>query len=151
MRKRIVIAAVAIVVVGVLAYVVSRPKRGSVEWHKREVIQAAKGDWRDRAHNLWNRVTGREELFHSNDRRSSNLEALLRLGYLEQREFVVSNRSLDKVFHQSHQLARTDRRWRRLQKWFIDVDRKGTNVVVVVATREDMPILSEAIGKADVP
>jgi hypothetical protein len=35
-RKRIAIAVLAIIGVGVLAYVVSQPKKGSVEWHKRE-------------------------------------------------------------------------------------------------------------------
>ena len=35
-RKRLVIGAMAVVVIGVIAFVLSQPKDGTVEWHKRE-------------------------------------------------------------------------------------------------------------------
>jgi hypothetical protein len=40
MRKRIVITAIALVLGGVLAYVLSQPKKGSLEWHKKEYRNA---------------------------------------------------------------------------------------------------------------
>jgi len=41
MRKRIVTGLLAIVVIGTVAFWVSQARKGSVEWHKREYLEAA--------------------------------------------------------------------------------------------------------------
>ena len=40
MRKRIFIGLLAIVVIGVVAFFLSRPKEGSVEWYQRRFVSA---------------------------------------------------------------------------------------------------------------
>lgn len=39
-RKRLVIGAIAAVVIGVAAYVLSQPRKGTVEWHRRGYLRA---------------------------------------------------------------------------------------------------------------
>ena len=112
MRKRIVIGLVAILGVGVLVYVVSQPKKGSVEWHKTEFRKAQK-EMYPGAHqdtfperigklyrNIMNRPgpvptggPGNSQLDELYGRYESNRSALVRLGYFRERRFAISNGS----------------------------------------------------------
>src|SRR5687767_665391 len=96
-------------VIGIAVFFVSRPKEGSVEWHKRECIAlyrrigATERPWIQRAKILWERVSRRQ--LSSTADQIENLgkhqRALVKLGHLEQEEFVLSNRSIDDVVQES--------------------------------------------------
>jgi hypothetical protein len=156
MRKRIVIGLLAVVVIGVMAYFVSQPqpKRGSVEWHKREFVRARDGKpMMLRLRAAWDRFTSHGNKWRAADywRRSegmqSNRTALIRLGYLEERTFVVSNRPVNEVISNAWFNAATN----------IDVDfirvntRRGTNMIEVSTVRGDISKWEELIRNADVP
>jgi len=89
-RKRIALAIVAVVVIGVGAYLVSvfsGPKRGSVEWHKREYLEARKSSGLD----YWLPRRWREAYWdRKQEARSVHLAALIELGYVERRSVTVS-------------------------------------------------------------
>jgi hypothetical protein len=101
-RKRIAIAVLVIVGVAVLVYVVSQPKKGSVEWHKRE-YRVAMDHWMgrsfsERARQLYAKVfgvPGRERAIAEFHRKARIVDrhqrALIRLGYLEEQMFIASN------------------------------------------------------------
>jgi hypothetical protein len=103
MGKRMAIAAIAAGVIGVAAYVLSQPKEGTVEWHKREYLDAMRWRWSDRLEVMWDRVTDksnrRYRVFHPEDlkRRNAHQAALVRLGYLQERTFYLTNRSAGEV------------------------------------------------------
>jgi hypothetical protein len=90
-RKRILIGAIAVVVVGVLVtYVLSQPKKGTVQYHKRELAKAVAmtGNWIEWSPDfLQERYWGwrlKRVRFH--------WDALVEAGYLTQREFPVPSR-----------------------------------------------------------
>jgi type II secretory pathway component GspD/PulD (secretin) len=83
-------------------------------------------------------------------RAEEHRNALVDLGYLERREFVVSNRPVNHVISEHNKLIGADPRWRGYRREFLDVSTRGTNIVVIVARREDMPVSAEVIRKADV-
>ena len=152
MRKWIGIAAVALLVIGVVAYLVSvlsGPKRGSVEWHKREYSEA--GDW-GRV-DQWIEINAPDRLRKAYaDRKAKrtemHLKALFELGYFEERVFVLSN-SLTKeranTFWALHDVFTND------ALYVSGIKDMGTNTVTVVGLREEMPQWQEAIRKMDAP
>ena len=96
MHKRIIIGLLLVTVIGAVAFFLSRPKEGSVEWHKRECLavrdQLLGRTWKDAARRFCARVTNASifqnergwrtplwESFHQHER------ALLDLGFLEKR------------------------------------------------------------------
>lgn len=105
MRKRIVIGLlglVAVAAIGVVAFVVSQPKRGSVEWHKREYISSFNGmlerRFKDKVKRLYVRVTKRRVPPMSDSERmvfekdvNAQRKALADLGYIVDRTFTISN------------------------------------------------------------
>jgi len=101
MRKRILIGLAVLAVLGVGAYLLSQPSKGSVEYHKEKYREAYEWsnptrdaqtpvvDWiilhaPDAVNRFFWRRNRKRIDFHRN--------ALLEAGYLVQRDFVVSNR-----------------------------------------------------------
>ena len=96
MRKRIVIALSVLAVIGVGGYVLSRPRKGSVEYHKVKLSegQTSLDRWiknysPSRVKDYWFRRRGAQADFHR--------KALIQLGYFEERVFVLSNCFSDEV------------------------------------------------------
>jgi len=158
-RKRIVTGLLILAVLGVVAVVLTRPKEGSIAWHKREYLSAYEGSWEQRAEKGLNRLfgkptpswpAGRWDLIEKHQR------ALIELGYLEERKLVLSNRA-GNVMAVAANTVRANRsadpgleRLRDTHR-FIFVSAPETNTLVIVAPRDDMPVLVEVIRKADVP
>ena len=142
----------AIIGVGALVWLVTQPKKGSLEWHKREYEAAAQGSLTFRLKNLWWQIRGEDRRSRViSEERNEHQQALIHLGYLEQREFVISNRSIDEVINEVARLFRVrPTRW-GLQDVFLDVDTRGTNIIIIVAARDDMPVVAKIIRKTDVP
>jgi hypothetical protein len=132
MRKWVVAGLVALVGVGVGVYLFWPQKKGTVEYHKRKYEEAyavgVVGKWIDSSGPKQRRIG-----FH--------LKALLEAGYVERREFVVSNRP-------AHAIGLV-----------VDVDfagipcftHVGSNRIEVLARGSEMGRWESVIRKADVP
>jgi hypothetical protein len=100
-RKRIIIGLLAVVVIGVVGFFVSQPKKGSVEWHKREYFevrdQLLGRTWKDAARRFCARVTN-ASIFQQNSESRPPLwaifhrheKALIDFGFLEKRTLFFS-------------------------------------------------------------
>jgi hypothetical protein len=92
-RRWVFAGVVVTVVIGVAAYMLSQPRRGTVEYHKKKYLEAHEtgpvGEWiilhaPVAVHDLYWKPREKRTDFHRN--------ALLEAGYFAQREFIVSNR-----------------------------------------------------------
>ena len=143
-------------VIGVVAYVLSEPKKGTLEWHKRELLRATGGSLEHKLKKLWYRIQGKYEVGYyvlipqPEKRRSDHYKALLNLGYIVEREFALSNRSVDEMRVACGEVLFEDPRWRHVRRELLVVSARGTNVLVVAALPEDLLVISNAILKADV-
>jgi hypothetical protein len=159
MRKRLVIAAIAAVVIGVAAYLVSQPKEGTVEWHKRRFERGWKkmaGETRwDRILQTINRTVGTElrakpdyaELEKQTD---ADYEALLRLGFVAKKYYAFTNKTLDIDAPWITDVYRVLPRERAMFSCFGVAD-FGSNVLSVVAPPEDIPAWEKFVAEADAP
>src|SRR5687767_13758202 len=98
MRKRLIIGAIAAVVIGVAAYVLSEPKEGTVEWHKAGYLKERKKIERrtvlDQFERLYVKIRKpRNYTFRSvsGDELKKHTEALIQLGFLEAKRIRVTN------------------------------------------------------------
>jgi hypothetical protein len=166
MRKRIVIGAIVAVVLGVVAYVTwqsgtprySRLSRAEkVEWHKAKYMNCfnrmhSNSLW-ERAERTAKRTVGIPVYSPTKEKQEtearSHLSALVALGYLAERRYVITNRSLNDV------LGRTLVQRKLLGRKHMPLDlteRIGrTNELVVVALPDVVSQYDEMIRKADMP
>jgi hypothetical protein len=157
MRKRIAIAAIAVAVaVVVAAYVLSHPKEGSVEWHKKEFRRAASrmkpGPWAKRLAGTYQKVTRRQapwigDWYEEKEKYVSSYTALVNMGYLERRRFGLTNR------HGSEIQSAVERAWggkKRAAEAFV-WSLQTRDAIVVMAPRTMMPRVEEIVRKTDVP
>jgi hypothetical protein len=154
MRKRIAIAVLAIVGVGILAHALTEPKEGSIEWHKREYFKA-RGQNGSMIRNflrvVWSKINPRaaEPPQENIDRMDSHYEALMKLGYLEEKAFLVSNRTslavADTLFF-THTNVFADK-----DVAFSRIDIGGTNIISIISPRDEMYKWERLIREADVP
>ena len=92
-RKRLVIGAIAVVVIGVAAWVFWEPGKGTLEWHKREYLEelarARSRSWVERIP-----VPGIVRQWYwdrRSERRKFHQEELIRLDFLEAKQIDVKN------------------------------------------------------------
>jgi len=155
MRKRIVIG-LAVVLIGAVAFFLSQPKKGSVEWHKRGYLDACKRlneeTLADKAKQFLNRITGRKVVRQvwprdAYERVQTHRAALLTLGYLGQQGFDLTNCSRAQLLSSPAFAFAV----RGSQPEFLLVTIQDTNSLHIIAVREDMPLFVEAIRKVDKP
>src|SRR5687768_7010495 len=102
MRNRLIIGLLANVVIGVVAFVVSQPKEGSLEWHKKElrwgVDHFAGRTFTARCRSLLGRVRTQwrwqidpDEGHALAEKLDKHRAALIEMGYLVERSFATSN------------------------------------------------------------
>jgi hypothetical protein len=156
MRKRVVTGAIAVVVIGVAAYVLSQPKKGTVEWHKANYMKCFNRMWGNtlwwRTERIARRVAGLPPPAKPDPRAAnealSHLSALVELGYLSERRYAITNRSLNDV------LGRTLHARRILGRRYLPpqlTERIDQGQLVVVALPEITMKYDELIAQADVP
>jgi hypothetical protein len=108
MRKRVVIGLLAMGVVGVAVFFISQPRKGSVEWHKREYTAAAnrlaENRLVDRLKSAFYRVTGRARGGNPAARESRDVarmeehrKALVQLSYFTEKQFALKYRAVDQM------------------------------------------------------
>jgi hypothetical protein len=149
--------------------VLSHPKKGSLEWHKKEYAaiansrvwnsQLIKTDYitidrgrtsLDRCRDMWNRVRGKpirwrplseQEL----EKLAGHEKALIELGYFERREFCVTNNLIGNLPERIARATGT-----AITNWFWTLSRGDqSNIVIVVGAREDMPAWEKLVKKID--
>jgi hypothetical protein len=150
MRKRILIALLAIVVIGVGAFVLTRTKERTVEWHKQKYWEAReRKTWRHSIYRAWYRTFGspdRDYRFLDRFVRKgldTHERQLIRLGYLEERTFTASNVHLSEFQYAAHIAARNT------NFEFYSVRRIATNVFRVVNLKGTLPTMEQVLAELD--
>ena len=158
MRKRVIIGAIAVVGIGVGVYVLSQPKRGSVEWHKSEYLKFASGGSQI---GKWICDYGPEALAQRLEKlRDQHIvrhrDALVRLGYLARTTLVVSNAAVDDIadrvlVNMCDFYPLPPRRWepKNVDYQFFSYE-KGTNFIEIFCNKDDVREWQRVIAKADV-
>jgi hypothetical protein len=165
MRKRIVIAAIAAVVIGLGVYVVWEPGRGTVAYHKKRYVEAYYGrPLAEAAREFWAHLTRRPmNEVSRNARRFKRMEEQAAVGFEEQSFKAATQGSW---FWGELQNSWWKGRPRSTADVFVPVagkltfvakDGRGlaivsncTNAVAVLAPAEEMPRWEEWIRKANV-
>ena len=84
-------------VIGVGVYVLTLPRKGTVEWHSARYVELLTEDsWTERLGQMWERVRGRRAVLRRPPERvfkelQLHEKALVKLGYFEERRFLVLN------------------------------------------------------------
>ena len=164
MRKRIVIGVIAAVVIGVAAYVLSKlsqPRNGSVEWHKAKYMKCFR---RMHGNTVWERTERLAKRFvgiapvtntqtkgqlRAETEARYHLSALVRLGYLAERRYVITNRSLNDVLGRTYRERRV--LGRKYMPLYLTERVQGADQLSVVALPEVASRYDEMIRKAEVP
>jgi hypothetical protein len=148
-RKRLVIGAIAVAVIGVTAYILSQPKEGTLEWHKREY------------ENHMQRITGKRTLFDRirsefglpprPDRHKEHRRALIDLGYLEERNIILTNLTNNREGFSKALVQWATNEFPQNWLWAFGVS--SNNVLFIRAERHSMKKWEEAARRfeADVP
>jgi hypothetical protein len=146
MRRRIVIGAFAMIVVaGVLAFALSGPKKGSIEWHKKEYQAALEGEpLMNALRRVWNGMGGHLARVDWEKAREHQ-QALIDLGYWKRRVFSLANGSPTVVMRQLF-LQGIVPESELYTIWVED-----TNSVTVFAMPRYMPQFEAAVRTLDVP
>jgi hypothetical protein len=147
-RQRIAILAIAAVVIGSVAVVLFKTQERSIEYHKRAYLDAQNGTGAlNRIQSVLSRATG-WSLFKAQipaEKIQSHENALIELGYLEERECYVSNRSPHAVVMPAYRAGRNT-----LNSDFVRLGTRGTNIVTVVAPTHDASTWEQLVYEADV-
>ena len=148
MRQRIAILVIAAVAIGSVAVALFKSQERSIEYHKRAYLDAQNGRGTvNRIRRAVGRVTG-WSLFKAQipaEKIQSHENALIELGYLEERECCVSNRSPHSVVMPAYRAGRGN-----LNVDFVRLGTRGTNIVTVVAPASDAPQWERLVYEADV-
>jgi hypothetical protein len=144
-RKRLIIGAIAAVMIGVVGYVFWQPGRGTVEWHKKKYLGAHRSGKIENWISFHFSPKVHHVLFFWKGTAAEHQRALLKLGYLKESVFVVSNASVMKAVRTVRfELPRDIDQFTRFSY--------GTpGTLIVVAPAEWSEKIGAAIRKADVP
>jgi hypothetical protein len=161
MRKRVIIGLLAVVVIGAGAFFLSQPKKGSVEWHKREYLAVRKrlfnDTWPDRMRSFYHRITktppSRRQISAAESdeltrRMQESWRSLVALGYLNRQEFYLAHQLKSRT-HLLLKGALTQ--FPPDAIWSFDGLHEPENLVVVYATSNDLPKWRKLVGRFDVP
>lgn len=148
-------------VIGVAAYFLSQPRRGSVEYHKREYLKTV-ARWEEKrivdrlkdAYYRMRNVTPDRDMntFMANlDTMHHHAACLVRLGYLAEFQYASTNgrhaifRIMNCGYNYRNQyLERAD-----VMRDFTLIGEPSSNVISVIARPSDLPAIETAIRKAD--
>lgn len=148
------IAAITLVALSAGIGILRRPEEGSIEYHvvgAREAVELADLVQANAPHPrlLLNRLFHGDRTVHDYvDQYESHIEALIKLGYLEQRRFVFRNEATteaawDALFQEISEISRTSSEVGNIrgQPW--------SNAVVIIARPELMPAWEKFVEEYD--
>ena len=131
------------VVIGGAAYFLSQPKEGTVEWHKQACESEARRIFKP---TLFDRARRLCDLPARGNRYREHRQALVDLGYLQERQFTLTNKP-KKVLPALHRWATNQLPQDRL--WSMDVT--STNILTIRAERHSLVKWEEAVRRIDGP
>ena len=153
MRKWVLIGVIAIVAFSGIVFVIVRPKKGSVEYHKKAFLEAHYTEpW---VHNILARAP--KELRSAYFRRKEDeidfhRRSLVELGFLAEQVFVISNQPTGQVADLLRfEVAVQGGSLYSGQINFAVVREETTNSIRVIGLRNRMDELVELVRKCDVP
>ena len=151
--KKTLIIGIGLMTIAAGTYLITEPRKGSVEWHKQKYLAAANGSPLSEMRNrIAARLRGKRYVPQLSSDRSGRIErhqqALLELGFLEERRIVPTNfmyapHRIDQWQWHVLWMARHDIPDERLI--FPRFRDNGGGTVRVIAPREDMPAIERAI------
>lgn len=161
MRKRLVIGAIAAVMIGVAGWVVYEPGKGTIEWHKKKYLRARKQpkieEWIN--FHMAGMVPGTRQLADAlsswrDSKAKRHQRALVELGYLSERRIpVASGHGRDVWSSVFYRLHRDDRR--ETNKWELTDEFFGfggtSNFAWFISLPREAPTWELLIRQADVP
>jgi hypothetical protein len=147
----LVIAAIAFVVIGVTAYMLSQPRKGTVEWHRRGYLRAGgqifEVSLMDRFTQFVHEFTGvpsngdgEEEVF------DLHMRFLVATGVLISTEFTIQNEDWVQVATNAFNEAKVRIPPERGRYWYVTGKEKS---LWVVSLPEDVSVWKELIKKWD--
>jgi hypothetical protein len=148
MRKWVVIALIAALgVAGVLHLLFSGPRSGSMQYHKEHYLKSntAVDKW------IQNNAPGVVTAFWFSrkvEHAAFHYEALTKLGYFEEREFVLCNRSPKAVLYPQMELQRY---LTNVSSSLIYIVPTASNSVTIRAPRDEMDAVEKAVREFDLP
>jgi hypothetical protein len=149
-RKRLVIGAIAAVVIGVAAYVLSAWHPDTIEYHAKSYLKVRELSDRERwvveKAPAW---AGRLMIKRKAARLERHRNALIRQHFLQEINVAVSNASARDVI--DNLLASGFVSSEYVEGKFLNWEAANTNVIRVVTVPRDVEIWTELIRKADVP
>jgi hypothetical protein len=151
MRKRLIIGAIAVVVVGVPAYFLWEPGKGTVEYH----VETLRKDHQSMEERDWlmehtPRFVGNLIFKRKAVRMKRHRDALVGLGFLHRMDLVVTNASADDVMGEA--IGEIVTGTNKVDWTFFGWDPAPTkNVVRFVALPADSLTISNLVRKVDVP
>ena len=164
-RRRLIIGAIAAVVIGVAAYMLSQPEEGTVAWHKMEYLRAqddlAGRTLPKQVKRLIQRLRFRigfvpkptiaTPVKVKDGELQKHQSALIQLGFLEAKTIYISQplgARVDSIVAETRTIIPEKRRQ------FAQLSTAPTltvpSFVTIVAPREDIPVWEKLIRKADV-
>jgi hypothetical protein len=155
-KKRLIIGAIAVVVIGVAVYFLSQPKEGTVEWHKRQYLKAferiTQTTWKDKLQRVYRRILRQpppdSEAFRSDGEAfDHHLASLVRFGYLQETRVSLTNAHANYALRVGYPGGDSDEALRR----FIVISIPEPHVLRIIAPTSDLPIIEAAIRQVDVP
>lgn len=160
MRKHILIGLLAVMAGGVVAFFVSQPKKGSIEWHKRK-YRAARNemfgvcwnkpvkDWYFDIMKKPQRGLSSAEIRALTERQMAARQGLTKQGFLVERSFAVSNLSAtlaaQTVIGRARNVIPQDR------FYYTGVLVAHSNTMVLAVVPEDVPAWERIVREVDVP
>jgi len=160
-RRRVVIGFIVIVGGAIAVAILSGPRRGTVQWHKREFSTAMdrlEGNRSiDRLSRLWGKITGRPVTWEIGAEEGQALIlkldehriALIEHGYLIEQKVGTTNNAITVSMRCAMNQERMIPKEHREFAWIADAAQ--TNWVTVIGRREDLPKWEEMIRKLDGP
>jgi len=162
-RPKITIALIAAAFLASLITWILKSKDLQIAYHKKAYIRAeerllGKQTFGERAEDAWRKALGMEPIIRSINmadpnnpeaRRELHEKALLGLGYLEKREFCLTNKGVDDAVKILARVAPKELPKARL--WQIGPSETKSNVVMIRAERHDMPKWEKLVREVDVP
>ena len=150
MHKRIIIGLVAVVVIGVGGFVVMRPDRDSIEYHLRAYREAdrkltARETFLDELRDVWRKLRTQRvgRLGRLRNEMNEHKAELIRLGYLEERTFSMTNRTFPDVA-----MAVQKAVWKRgTNVEFFGTATTDTNTLRVITQKGMMPSWEDVLNE----
>jgi hypothetical protein len=139
--------------IAAVVYVGTQPRKGTVEWHKREYLNSfermTQNTWKQKLTRFYRRVARRA--LPREDRRADykafdhHLTSLIGLGYLQKARVSLTNAAATNALRARYRGRHADEAIRD----FVNVSPVGPQEVMIIAPPSELPAIEAAIRQVD--